>query len=352
MVPLTAAHGAVRLRPSRWEPAREQRVKADPDRRGFLRTAVLGAAAVGVGGSTSAAPAIQVDRRPLGRLGAEVGILGLGLGSQFVATYQRAPAADRDAVKAERYTVLEKALEFGINYWDTATDYGPSQELLGDMVARVRDRVFLVSKSAQRTYDGYMRELEASLRLLKTDHLDLYHCHNIGSNALERDTMAALEDGCIRAARAAREQGLIRHFGCSGHTNAGLLIDFIRRFDPDAVLTVFPASRPDGGKYEDELLPLAVERKMGVIAMKTVRQAGQTDLRGSDLIRYALSLPGVCTAIVGLDTVEHLTENATMASGFTPLTRAEQVACADYVGGYLKGQTPPWLLPGYRDAVA
>ena len=88
------------------------------------------------------------------------------------------------------------------------------------------------------------------------------------------------------------------------------------RFHIDvAVLTIFPCTRPDKGRHEDELLPLARARQMGVIAMKTIRYARQANLPAKELLRYALSLDGVNTAIVGLDGLGHLNENATVASG-------------------------------------
>ena len=133
------------------------------------------------------------------------------------------------------------------------------------------------------------------------------------------------------------------------HSGAEILINAIKGWDPDAILTIFPADRPDNGRYEDELLPLAREKNMGVIAMKTVRHARESDLRGSDLIRYALSLEGIATAIVGLDTLNHLTQNAQMATGFEPMDAHARQAISGRVQMALAGMTPPWAQPGYDD---
>lgn len=312
-------------------------------RRAFLGRGLLGAAAgLALPPTLLAAndASARTDRRKLGRIGAEVSILGLGLGSAFTNAHR----ADPEAALA----LLEKALAHGVNYWDTATNYGPSQEILGPVVAKHRDEIFLVSKSGDRSYDGFKRELERSLELLRTDRIDLYHLHDFHP---KRDAdVAAIERGAVRAAREAKEQGIIGSFGVTGHSGAGILIEAIRRFEPDAVLTIFPATRPDKGRYEDELLPLARGKKMGVVAMKTVRHARDADLRGTDLIRYALSLEGVHTAIVGLDTAAHFSENVAMAAEFEPLPAAARTTLHEHAAGALAGLAAPWDRPGYRDA--
>jgi aryl-alcohol dehydrogenase-like predicted oxidoreductase len=325
---------------------------SNTDRRGFLRAAVSGAA-LGAGAmaprATAAEAAAKVDRRTLGRTGAPVSIYGLGLGSAFLGAY----VDDFDSADA----LLRRAVDVhGINYWDTASSYSAknkagkvifSQELVGRTVPAVRDKVFLVTKSGNRTYDGFKRDVENSLKLLKTDRIDLYHMHNLDPKV----DLDAMERGCVKAARELKEQGVIKHYGVTGHTNAACLIAAIKRFDPDCVMTTFPAGRPDQGRFEDELLPLAVERKMGAIAMKVFRQARAADIKGVDLIRYALSLKGICVAIAGIDSVPHLDDNAKMAAGFKPLERAERAALNARVQVALADETAPWLRPGYRDGV-
>lgn len=320
------------------------------DRRNFLRGIATGALAIGAGqamgqGTTPAAPAgmflPKADRRVLGRTGADVSILGLGLGSAFTTPY----AKDREAGQK----LLLRALGYGVNYWDTARVYGPSEEIIGPVLKDVRERVFMVSKSGSRTYDGFMRDLETSLRNLQTDHLDLYHLHNFDPK-VDQD-LGEVEEGAIRAARKAKEQGMIRSFGVTGHTSPDILMDCIKRFDPDAILTIFPASRPDNGRYEDELLPLAREHKMGVIAMKTIRRDRQSDLKGTDLIRYAMSLPDVHVTIVGLDTIQHLDENAAMATKFVPLKGRQRAALSRQVQLAVGDYPAPWDMPGYRDGM-
>lgn len=317
-------------------------------RRDFLKQLGAGAVLAGFTGRAVAATAPSpaggtvrnpVQRRLLGRLGTEVSILGLGLGSSFTKPFEKDPQGARE--------LLLRALEYGVNYWDTARPYGPSEELIGRVLPAVRDRVFMVSKSANRTYDGFLRDLELSLKSLRTDHLELYHLHNLDP---KRDSdLVGIENGAVKAARRAREEGTIKAFGITGHSGAAILAECIRRFDPDAVLTTFPCNRPDDGRYEDDLLPLARERKLGVIAMKTVRFARETDLKGADLIRYALSLDGVHVAVVGVDTAAHLDENAAMAAAFTPLGKGRRSEMSRDARRALAGLTAPWDRPGYCD---
>ncbi len=321
------------------EPMSDSKSRRDFLRSGLLGATAAGAVVTGIGRGEAAPARPQVERRVLGRTGASVSILGLGLGSAFTNSHRGEPEATA--------AILEEALGHGINYWDTARVYGPSEEMIGPAVEKHRDRIFLVSKSGDRTYDGFKRDLETSLRNLRTDHIDLYHLHSLepGKDA----DLGAIERGALRAAREAREQGVIRHLGITGHSGAAIHIAAIKAFDPDCLLTIFPCTRPDDGRYEDELLPLAVERGMGVIAMKMVRRAREADLRGTDLIRYALSLPGVATGIVGLDTRDHLAANAAMASAFTPLSRAERLAMHAAAGPRLAHVPAPWDRPGYAD---
>jgi len=322
-------------------------MSTDKSRRDFLKKiAVTGAAVASAGGVTALAKESKakmiVPRRTLGKTGSEVSILGLGLGSGYTRPFGDNP---EDAEK-----ILHRALGYGINYWDTARPYANSEVLIGPVVEKVRDRIFLVSKSPSRSYDGFKADLETSLKNLRTDHLDLYHLHNLNPEA---DTdLKLIENGAVRAAREAKEQGIIKNFGITGHSGTGILMEGIRRWDPDAILTIYPADRPEDGAYEDKLLPLALERNMGVIAMKSVRRARETDWPAPQLIRYAMSLPGIATTIVGLDSIAHLDENVAMASNFEPLTSSQLAEMSHIVRSELAGLgAAPWDRPGYQDGV-
>ncbi|MDF3129674.1 aldo/keto reductase [Kiritimatiellaeota bacterium B1221] len=310
-------------------------------RRDFLKTALAGAAAAGLGKLTAAetrAPAVAgIDRQALGKIGTPVSLLGLGLGSAFTQPYKNKVG--------EGQALLEQALEKGINYWDTCRGYGPSEEIIGPVVAKHRDKIFLVSKSGGRDYDSLMRDVETSLKNLKTDHLNILHMWNLKA----KEDLDRMEKGCFKAVQKLKDEKVIHHYGITGHSGADVLCNALKRFHPDAMMTVFPCTRDDNGKYEDKLLPLAREQNVSVIAMKTVRHARGADLKGSDLIRYALSLDGIYCAVVGLDSLAHLNENVAMATNFTPFTKEEMTHLTRISTRVLANTQPPWEKPGYQD---
>lgn len=322
-------------------------MEAGSSRRDFIRRTLLGALVSGLfsacaaraASNSAAAEPRPVDRRRLGRTERDVSILGLGLGNAFMDAYTNKPDAG--------HGLLESALAQGINYWDTARSYGPSETMIAPVVASHRNLIFLASKTDARDYDGFRRDLERSLQVLRTDHLDLYQLHDL--RPAEWADLSAIESGAVRAARQAKDQKLIGAFGITGHANSGMLTECIKRFDPDTVLTTFPCTRPDQGRFEDELLPLARARKMGVIAMKTLRYARATRLPAKELLRYALSLEGVTTAIVGLDSPGHLEENARVATGFQSLKEAERSELSECARGTLAGVPAPWDRADYVD---
>ena len=265
-------------------------------------------------------------------------ILGLGLGAAFMDAFERRLDAG--------HALLESALARGINYWDTGRSYGPSEGMIAPVLGANRSRVFLASKSDSRDYDGFKRDLDRSLQVLQTNYVDLYQLHDLGSQELTN--LSAIEAGAVRAAREAKDQKIIHAFGITGHSHRGTLIECMKRFDPDTVLTTFLATESGKGTY-DELLALARSRQMGVIAMKTIRYGRQAKLPATELLRYALSLNGVHTAIVGLDSLNHLNEDAAVATGFRAMKTAERFEFRLNVSTALAGVVVPWEEPGYVD---
>jgi len=320
-------------------------VKPGSSRRDFIRRALVGGAISGAlsraVSSFAQSESGSVDRRRLGRVGVDVSILGLGLGGAFMEAYEERLDAG--------HAMLESALAKGINYWDTARSYGPSEGMIAPVLARNRSRVFLASKSDSRDYDGFKRDLEESLRVLRTNYIDLYQLHDLRSS--ESANLSAIELGAVRAAREAKEQKTIRAFGITGHSGAGFLVECIKRFDPDTVLTVFLATRPENGRFENELLPLARSRQMGVIAMKTIRYGRPAGLPATELLRYTLSLGGVHTTIIGLDTPAHLAANVAVTSGFKAMKNAEREDFRGQARGALATVEQPWEDPGYVDGI-
>jgi len=291
--------------------------------------AAAGFVANGVMGETQQKmPALPVNpatpdampTRNLGKTGFQVGIFSLGGQSALE--------------KANNFDVavplIEKALDLGVNYVDTSARYGGvedrwSEQYFGEVMKTRRSEAFLATKTHDRTKDGSMKLLERSLELLKTDHIDLWQLHALSRPEQVEQVFAP--GGAVEALVEAREQGIVRSLGISGHADPDVLIDAIERFPFDAVLLALNAADPFHLSFKERLLPLAVEREMGIIGMKIPARGlilsswtppEDPDSRFGDSVpgtlnmkeamRYVLSLP-VSTVIVGCDSIAQLEEN-------------------------------------------
>ncbi len=306
----------------------------DLARRDFLKAAGAVAAGVLAGGAAGAhaAPpplphalpfnprtAAAMPTRLFGRTGYRVGIFSLG----GQATLEQ-PNRDAEAV-----AIIERAIDLGVNYLDTSVAYGRGQShrYIGQVMPRRRTEVFLASKSPDRTRDGAMRHIEEALAALHTDHLDLWQMHRVST--MQEVEQIFAPGGSIEAFQAAKEQGLTRFLGITGHTSAVVLMEMIRRFPFDTVLMAFNAADRHHGSFTAELLPLAVERQLGVIAMKIPargRLLGTITMR--DALNYVLSYP-VSTVIVGCDTPQQIEENVRLASQFAQLSEPQLAALSE-----------------------
>jgi len=300
-------------------------------RRRFL-AATAGAAALPLAGA-AAQNAPMIARRPLGKTGVEVSILGVGGGSQFLS----ATRTDEAAVE-----MLKTAFAGGITYFDNASGYGnhESERRYGLFLPSVRDQVFMTSKTQRRDRDAALRDVETSLTNLRTDHLDLIQIHSI---VPEDDVDAILgPNGVYRALLQLREQKVVRFIGITGHSAATRMKTLVERMDVlDTVLCPVNPQRdsrhfvnekddanPDG-HFEELLLSAARERGLGIIAMKSTAQGtligeGAGKASAATLIRYAMSEPGVATTIVGPGSLANMRENLHTAHHFEPLPDAER----------------------------
>lgn len=291
-------------------------------RREFLET---GGLAVGAVAALPALPlrpeakapvkAGTMPHRTLGRTGASVSILAMGCGSRFLMY----PAEEASAV-------LEKAVGLGINYLDTAVNYGDgeSETRLGRFLATRRKDVFLATKvpGRARTRDAALKEVEASLKRLQTDHLDLLHLHSLGDEA----DLAKIEapDGAIKALYELREQKVTRFIGMTSHTDGAVMAKAIERNDLDCVQLAMNPAR--AAHFEELALPAANKKNLGVILMKVTGQDKLMVEGGATaeaLLRYAWSLP-ISTAVCGMPKLEFLEANVATAKAYaSPLSPAE-----------------------------
>ncbi len=289
--------------------------------------------------------ASAMPMRNLGRTGYRVGIFSLG----------GQAALERGRNEAVAVPLVERALDLGVNYLDTSSIYGGperwSERYIGEVMKRRRGAAFLASKTKERTRDDSWRMLEQSLKLLNTDYLDLWQLHDIGTLG-DIDQVFA-KGGALEALVEAREQKIVRHLGLTGHHRDESLMAGIQRFPFDTVLMAVNAADVHHFSFMTRLLPLALEKQMGIIAMKLTGRSrilsswtppppeqqrhmweavggrviadapGTIDMR--EAFGYALSLP-VSTAIVGCDSIAQLEENVRLAREFTPLSRAQMAA--------------------------
>ncbi|MCZ6875132.1 MAG: aldo/keto reductase [bacterium] len=277
-------------------------------------------------------PSPSMPTRPLGRTGHEVGLFSLG-GQGVIEQAD----AEQTAI-----AVVRRALELGVNYIDTAPRYSAgareSERNIGKALDGDRQRVFLATKTHDRSRDGSLKLLDESLELLKTDHVDLWQIHNIQHQ--EEIERVFASDGALQALLQAREDGRTRFLGITGHFDPAPLLEGLRRFDFDCILMALNAADPHCASFAARLLPTAVEKQMGIIAMKVPARSrllsswtpppnaeqnfwSMAHRSGTLTMQEALHYvwtPLVSTAIVGCDHPGHVEANVEAALDFVPLS--------------------------------
>jgi aryl-alcohol dehydrogenase-like predicted oxidoreductase len=260
--------------------------------------------------STTAMP-----ERVLGNTGVRVPIFGLGGAGQTPLSWEN---REKDAV-----AIIQRALELGIRYFDTAADYGPSEDNLGKVLPAHRDKIFLASKTDKRDRDGAWKQLERSLKRLNTDHLDLWQLHHV-SYQEELDTIFS-KDGAAKALEEAKAQKLVRFVGITGHHEPDIIVEGLRRYPFDTTLIcINAADKHHPRPFIPAVLPVAREKNIGVIAMK-IPAYGRLFKPGvldgmHQAMGYTLSQPGVHCCVIAAETVAQLESNVEVARAFQPLT--------------------------------
>jgi aryl-alcohol dehydrogenase-like predicted oxidoreductase len=258
---------------------------------------------------------MPLPKRPLGKTGREVTVLGLG--GLFTPSMH-----DRHDEAVE---IVNRAIDLGVNYIDTSAWYGTgaSELNIGTVMRERRDEVFLASKSHDYTYDGTMALVQQSLRRLQTDHIDLYQHHLLGR--LGQLDQLQQPRSARQAFERLRDEGKISYIGVTGHSSR-VLADALEDYPYDCALITLNAAREvmDDPEDLDRFFRVAQENEVGVIAMKVVVRGALIE-RGLDirqLLPYALSYP-VATAIVGISDVAHLEQNVRVACGFEQLSETQ-----------------------------
>ena len=326
------------------------------NRRNFLKTSGAVAAGFLAGGglpsraSATSLPALPVNARTqsampirnLGKTGYKVGIFSLG----GQAALEKANHFD------VAVPIIERALDLGVNYLDTSSIYGGperwSEQYVGQVMKTRRQEAFLATKTKERTRDGSMRMIDKSLKLLQTDHVDLWQLHDVG---LPEDVEAIFaKGGAMEALIEMHEQKVVRFLGVTGHYRPEALMDAVNRYPFDTILMAMNAADAHIHSFTDQLLPLVVEKQMGIIGMKVPARGRlltswtpppleqqQHSWEGSaiasrggvmtmrDAVRFTLTHP-VSTVIIGCDNIAQLEENVQIAREFTPLSQSQMAA--------------------------
>jgi aryl-alcohol dehydrogenase-like predicted oxidoreductase len=269
----------------------------------------------------------MIPKRRLGRTNADVTILGLG-GEGVLRTYGH---------EREAYELINRAIDLGINYFDTAKAYAGCESYHGKALGERRKDIFLAGKSHARDKKGALAHLSDTLKTIKTDHLDLWQMHDMRTEA-DIDEVAA-RGGALEAFREAKEKGLVRFIGVTGHEDPLILRRCIEITDFDTVLMPVNPAEPQYLSFITDLLPYALQKDMGIIAMKVYFRGMVTQIPGVDSVepfyRFALSHP-VTTAIIGCDTIAQLEENVSCARSFVPQKEKEIGSLIDFIAPYAR----------------
>ncbi|MGK7898192.1 MAG: aldo/keto reductase [Xenococcus sp. (in: cyanobacteria)] len=262
-----------------------------------------------------------MPERFLGKTNISLPIFGLGGAGQ---TPLSKPGQEKEAI-----ALVEKALALGVRYYDTAADYGPSEQYLGKILPDYRNEIFLNSKTAARDRDGAWRNLERSLKRLNTDYLDAWQLHHVSFES-ELDKIFS-SNGAIKALEEAKEQKLVKFLGITGHHEPDIIAEGLRRYPFDTTLISLNAAdvhhpRP----FAPTILPIAQANNVGVIAMKVPaygRLFKPGILEGMEqAMGYVLSLSGVDCCIIAAENPEQLESNVQVAQAFQPLNKTQMKA--------------------------
>ena len=261
----------------------------------------------------------EIPRRPFGRTGETVSALGMG------GFHLGEVGTEREAT-----SLVHRAVDAGVTFMDNAWEYhdGLSETRMGKALANGwRQRVFLMSKVCTHGRDAKvaMRQLEQSLRRLRTDYLDLWQVHEVAyAGDPDRHFMAG---GVIEALDRAKQKGLVRFVGFTGHKDPALHLEMLSHGYPfdscQLPLNCFDATFRS---FEQQVLPELERQGIAAIGMKTFGGEGEAltkrAVRAADALRYAMSLP-VAVTVTGIDSDAVLRQNLRVARGFRPMNALE-----------------------------
>jgi aryl-alcohol dehydrogenase-like predicted oxidoreductase len=315
-------------------------------RRRFLESTALSSLAGSVAAGAEVNSKTGMPTRVLGRTGARVSVLAFGCGSRFLAYKDPDKAAE----------ALNRALDQGITYVDTAYSYGngTSETWVGRVMKTRRQGIWLTTKVQDRNGDNAMRIIEGSLKRLQTDHVDLIHIHSMTDEADLAKSEA--KDGVLPVLLKLRDQKVTRAIGITSHTDPAVLKKALERHDFDCTQMALNAARagmrnaPGGmapnyihDSFESLALPVAKRKNMGVIAMKVFAQEGLVGKAPVEkLIQYSMSLP-VSAIVVGMPRLDFVDQNIALVKTLKPMPASEMKKFSDEMAAEHKARLDTWF---------
>jgi predicted aldo/keto reductase-like oxidoreductase len=256
-----------------------------------------------------------MEIRPFGRTGKSFPILSFG-GQRIVD--------EHDCTEDEAIEIVNTAIDRGIRYFDTAWIYsdGQAETRMGKVVKHRRNEMWIATKTWDTSKDGARKQLETSLKRLHTDYVNEWRLHNVWDYA-RLDAFTG-KGGALEAALQARDEGLCQYISISCHTDPQILVEAVNRFSFDSVLLATSALDHFIFSFVEEFLPLANEKGIASIGMK-VLGLGSLTHEVERSLRYAFSLP-LSTVIVGMESMEQLEQNLSIAENFSPLSDEERLS--------------------------
>jgi predicted aldo/keto reductase-like oxidoreductase len=243
---------------------------------------------------------------------------------------------------AEAVRIVHEAIDAGVNFLDNAWEYhdGESEKRMGRAIVDRRDSVFLMTKVCTHGRDARlaMRQLDESLRRLRTDYLDLWQIHEcVYYNDPERHFA---KGGVVEALERAKAQGKVRYVGFTGHKDPEIHLRMLSfEFPFDACQLPLNGFDAHFRSFQTDVLPELARQEIAPIGMKSLGGDGRAVRKKAaavgDALRYAMSLP-VCTTVSGIDSLKVLRQNLRIARELSPMSERERKAyersVAEYAG--------------------
>jgi aryl-alcohol dehydrogenase-like predicted oxidoreductase len=279
-------------------------------------------------------------QRKLGKTELDISLLAFGGGSQFMYSPD-----------GEWQSILERAVEVGVNLFDTAWNYGNGQSEVrfGEVLNNYRDQVYVCTKVDARDSEGSIEQFEGSLLRLKMDYVDILLMHAISAV----DDISVIENGVYKELVKFKNEGKAKYIGFSVMLEDDLPVarSLIENLEFDVVLGIINPVNRFGNC--SSLLPLVQEKNIGFLSMKAIRNIVSDDVTARELIYYALDKEGVTATVIGHQNLENLEENIEIVNQYPSVSSIGDNwgALERKLEKFADTHTPVWTLPGYHDGM-